>query len=296
MLDVLIKHDHNEVDTAYSYGLGASEELLGKTDYKKLGIKVGTKLYPNAHLGASLTRDNILKYVDLQLDLLQTNCIDLWYFHGPDRAVPLEESLAAVNEVYLAGKIKKFGISNYMAWEVAHIVGLCEKHGWIKPTVYQGLYNAIHRAVEPELFPCLRQLGLSFYAFNPLGGGFFTGKYSRDTVVEEGTRFDPKGLFGKGYRARYWSDLYFEALDIVKPTADKHGLTMAEIALRWMQHHSLLRREPGDNVLIGASSAAQLEQNLVDLEKGPLPDKVIESLNKAWEHVRPAPSAAKYWH
>jgi aflatoxin B1 aldehyde reductase len=61
-----------------------------------------------------------------------------------------------------------------MAWEVAQICEICDRNGWIKPSVYQGIYNAIHRAVEPELFPCLRHYGMAFYNYNPLAGGVHT--------------------------------------------------------------------------------------------------------------------------
>ncbi|KAG6870866.1 hypothetical protein C0993_004009 [Termitomyces sp. T159_Od127] len=84
------------------------------------------------------------------------------------------------------------------SWEVAEIVAICKAHGYVQPTVYQGIYNAIHRNVEPELFPCLRKHGIAFYEYNPLGGGFFTGQYtSPDTAVEAGSRFDPEALQGK---------------------------------------------------------------------------------------------------
>lgn len=94
---------------------------------------------------------------------------------------------------------------------------------------------------------------MGFYAYNPLGGGLFTGGFSKDGQVEKGSRFDPEKWQGKIYRSRYFKDEYFAALDIVKPAADKHGLTMAEVALRWMTHHSQLKRKFPDAILIGAS-------------------------------------------
>jgi aflatoxin B1 aldehyde reductase len=166
------------------------------------------------------------------------------------------------------------------------------------PSVYQGIYNAVHRSVEPELFPCLRHYGMSFYNFNPLAGGYLTSRYHRQTGenVEPGSRFDPNNRQGKSYRARYWNDAMFDALDIIRPVAKKHGLTEAECALRWMTHHSLLRRENGDAIIIGASNTNQLEENLINLEKGPLPEEVVAALDAAWERVRGTPSTLKYWH
>ena len=100
------------------------------------------------------------------------SAVDIWYLHGPDRTTPYEVTLKAVNELYKEGKFKRFGISNYMFWEVAEIVGICRSNGWVQPTVYQGMYNAIQRKVEPELFPCLRKFGIAFYEFNPRASRF----------------------------------------------------------------------------------------------------------------------------
>lgn len=85
---------------------------------------------------------------------------------------------------------------------------------------------------------------------------------------------------------RYWNDAYFDALEILRPVAKMHGLTEAECALRWLTHHSLLRREHGDAIIVGASSANQLEQNLIDCEKGPLPEEVVQALDAGWQQVK----------
>ena len=69
----------------------------------------------------------------------------MWYLHGPDRTTPYDVTMKAINDLYKEGHFKRFGISNYMSWEVAQMAELCRAHGWIQPTVYQGLYNAIHR-------------------------------------------------------------------------------------------------------------------------------------------------------
>ena len=135
---------------------------------------------------------------------------------------------------------------------------------------------------------------MELYSCNPLGGGFFAGQMQKEESVEEGSRFDPNKLQGKMYRARYWNDTYFGALDIVKPIAALHNLTMAEVALRWMTHHSLLGKECPDAILIGASSTKHISQNMKDLEKGTLPDSVVKALDRAWDSVKPL--AGRYWH
>jgi aflatoxin B1 aldehyde reductase len=242
---------------------------------------------------------DLRKHLLKSLDALKTKKVDMWYLHGPDRTTPYEVTLKAVNDLYKEGYFERFAISNYMAWEVAEICEICGKNGWIKPVVYQGVYNVLHRSVEWELFPCLKKYGMAFYAYNPLAGGYLTDRYHRDDEEnkhEKGSRFDPKRWQGKMYRARYWNDEYFDALDLLRPVAKKHGMTEAECALRWMTHHSQLKKANGigDAVIIGASSTKQLESNLVDLEKGPLPDDVLKALDEGWAKVTGI--SWKYWH
>jgi aflatoxin B1 aldehyde reductase len=297
ILDVFLKHGHRELDTARVYCAGTCEEYLGKIDWQGKGIIMETKLYPmkGREITGSHSPEDLRKFLMMSLKALNTDKIEMWYLHGPDRSVPYEVTLKAVDELYREGHFKRFGISNYMSWEVAEMVGICKQHGYIQPTAYQGIYNAIHRGVEPELLPALRKFGIAFYEFNPLAGGFFTDRYtSMDEKPESGSRFDPERNQGKNYRNRYWKPAYFDALATIRPVVAAHGLTMAEVALRWISHHSLLRREHGDAVLIGASSLEHIEQNLIDLEKGPLPDEVVAALDTAWESVKP--HASNYYH
>ena len=131
--------------------------------------------------------------------------------------------------------------------------------------MFQGKYNIFQRAVEPELIPCLREYGIRFYAFNPIASGFLAGGESRNY---------------SGNKA------YGDAVQIVEPVLEKFGIGMRECGLRWLKWHSLLSAEKGDAILMGASSAVHLESNLVDLEKGGLPEEVVEVVQKAWEMLR----------
>ncbi|CAK7215240.1 hypothetical protein SBRCBS47491_002415 [Sporothrix bragantina] len=289
ILDVFQKHGHNEIDTARTYGGGSSEEYLGQLDLGKRGIVIDTKLSPRT--GAYSHRPEALKPALLEsLKALGVDKVDMWYLHAPDRSVPYEDTLRAVNELYQEGYFKRFGISNYAAWEVAQMAEITRRHGWKAIDVYQGVYNALHRAAEPELFPCLRHYGIAFYEYNPIAGGMLTDRYTRQVTsqdLEPGSRFDPARNQGASYRQRYWNDAYFDALDVVRPVTAKHGIPTAEAALRWVSHHSILDRKKGDAVIIGASSAAQLEDNLTSLEKGPLPDEVVQAFDAAWAVVKP---------
>ncbi|GKZ23201.1 hypothetical protein AbraIFM66951_000711 [Aspergillus brasiliensis] len=302
ILDIFQEHGHDEIDTARLYGGGSSEQMLTALDWQKgRKLVMGTKLYPNyirAAKGAesySHRPEDIRRGLIKSLQALNTDKIDLFYLHGPDRQTPYEDTLREINALYQEGLFNRFGISNFMSWEVAQICEICQKNGWIKPTVYQGIYNALQRSIEPELMPCLRFYGISLYAFQPLAGGFLTGRYHRDqSEFEAGSRFDPKGMQGTLHHARYWNDAYFDALDLLRAAAEKYDLTVGEIAMRWLKHHSELSAQRDDAIIIGASSVHHLEQNLKDLESGPLPDDVVATVEKAWLLAKG--QAPKYWH
>ncbi|KAK9241664.1 hypothetical protein V1506DRAFT_510214, partial [Lipomyces tetrasporus] len=118
----------------------------------------------------------------------------------------------------------------------------------------------------------------------PSNPSYFLAYVIRYIEFEEGSRFDPKRWQGGLIHQRYWNDPYFDALNIIRHAAKKCGLTEAECALRWLAHHSQLKKALGDAIIIGASSAAQLEQNLVDIEKGALPEDVVQALDTARQH------------
>ncbi|RVD83674.1 uncharacterized protein DFL_005453 [Arthrobotrys flagrans] len=299
LIEIFKSYGHTELDTARVYNSGTSEIYLGKIGTS--GLTVATKLYPTAKPGVNNptatnhTPECINKEVSISLTSLNLQSIDLWYLHAPDHTTDITITLPAVNDLFTSNKIKALGISNYKSWEVARICEISKAKGYQLPKVYQGVYNVIHREVEPELFSVLRHYGISFYAYNPLAGGFFTatGPKSVDEDVESGTRFDNTKIQGQMYRARYWKESYFTARSIIEEVANKHGLTLVEVALRWINHHSLMKKENEDKVIIGASSEKHLRENCEDLEKGPLPEEVVEVCAKAWAVVKP--DCETYW-
>jgi len=131
--------------------------------------------------------------------------------------------------------------------------------------------------------------------YNPLAGGFFSGKYKTAEIPADGRYSDASGPLGAQYRKRYFKDANFEALSIVEPIAAKHGLSLAEIALRWVVHHSALQLHDGkDGIIVGVSSLVQLKGNLEAFEKGPLPEDVITALDEAWRVCQP--DSGSYWY
>jgi len=153
----------------------------------------------------------------------------------------------------------------------------------MEPRVYQGMYNALTRDVERELFPCLRNYGMCFYAYNPLAGGMLTGKHaSLDSVPDEG-RFKVEG----SYLDRYWKKEYFDVLQALREACAENNLKPVEVAMSWLVNHSLMDTGRGDGIILGASSIGHLEQNMAACETPPLPQTILDILDHGWEIIKP---------
>ena len=151
-----------ELDSAYVYCAGATEKLLGDLNRQNqlAGCEIATKVNPKE---GGLTPESVDHQLSTSLQSLSAESVDLVYLHQPDPDTPVTLTLEALDKHYQAGRFKKFGLSNYAAWQVAEIVSICEQRGYVKPTVYQGMYNALTRDVERELFPCLENFNIAFY-------------------------------------------------------------------------------------------------------------------------------------
>ncbi|XP_019747958.1 aflatoxin B1 aldehyde reductase member 2-like [Hippocampus comes] len=166
-------------------------------------------------------------------------------------------------------------------------------HAFVAPIFskdFVGMYNATTRQVETELLPCLRYFGMKFYAYNPLAGGLLTGKYhyeDKDTSQPTGRFFGNN--WAAVYRDRYWKQSHFQALEVVQKALEgAYGPTappLLSAAMRWMYHHSQLKGDLGDGVIIGMSTAEQLRQNLAAAEEGPLDERVVKAFGDAWNLV-----------
>ncbi|XP_028303427.1 aflatoxin B1 aldehyde reductase member 3 [Gouania willdenowi] len=287
MVKVYLGRGHQHLDTAFMYMDGKSEAIIGDMGLPKT-VSIATKANPWE--GKTLKPESVRSQLETSLHRLQTDSVDLFYLHAPDHQNPIQDTLKACNELHKEGKFKELGLSNYASWEVAEIVCLCRQHNWIVPTVYQGMYNAITRQVEKELLPCLRNFGMKFYAYNPLAGGLLTGKYhyeDKDSSQPDGRFFN--NSWAAAYRDRYWKQSQFQAISLVLEALEttygskKPSLTSA--AMRWMYHHSQLKGDHGDGVIIGMSSMEQLQQNLEAAEEAPLEQRVVQAFDEAWNLV-----------
>jgi aflatoxin B1 aldehyde reductase len=280
MLSMFLDRGYWEVDTAYRYTNGASEEILGRllTPERRGKVSLATKAHPQ---GGGLGPEGIVRQVDTSLRRLKTDYVDILYLHAPDTKIRVEVTLEACEKLFQEGKFRELGLSNYASWQVADVWHLCRQNGWVAPSVYQGRYNAITRDVEGELFPAVRHFEIRFYAYNPLAGGLLTGRYRQLSSVPQEGRFALK----TAYKDRFWKKSYFDALEVVRDAAEEAGLPMTQIALSWILRHSFLRGPSGDGVILAASNLKQWESNLASLSEE-LPVKVREALDRAWEKAR----------
>ncbi|KAL2869305.1 aldo/keto reductase family protein [Aspergillus lucknowensis] len=272
---------------------GSQEAFTTQAKWKERGLTLATKWYPKTP--GDHRREVIRENFELSLSELETSQVDIFYLHAPDRSIPFAETLEAVNELHKEGKFIQLGLSNFAAFEVAEIVTICNERGWVRPTIYQAMYNAITRSIETELIPVCKRYGIDIVIYNPLAGGIFSGKYKTKEIPAEG-RFSDNANNGSLYRKRYFRDATFDALAIIEPVVQRYGLTLPETALRWVHHHSALNiKDNGrDGIIIGVSSFSQLESNLRDVQKGPLPKEVVDALDDAWLLAKA--TAPDYWH
>jgi aryl-alcohol dehydrogenase-like predicted oxidoreductase len=175
-----------------------------------------------------------------------------------------------------AGKVRYPGSSNYAGWQVCQMQWLAERHGYQPALISQPMYNLLARGIEQEYVAMCREFGVSMVVFNPLAGGLLTGKQRRERPVA-GTRFDKVPM----YIDRYWHPAFFDAVDELHCVAEGAGRSMVELALSWLLHHTAT-----DCVILGASSEAQLAQNLDAFEGKPLGRDVLDACDAVWQELR----------
>jgi 1-deoxyxylulose-5-phosphate synthase len=219
MVDRCLDAGINFFDTANMYNLGKAETILGKAlSGRRKNVILATKVRFKMGEGANesgLSRAAIHKAIDASLKRLGTDYVDLYYLHWPDYDVPIEETLAAMDELVKAGKVRYPAVSNYAAWQVCEILWVAEKNHLQPPQISQPMYNLLARGIEEEFLPFCKRFEIAVIPYNPLAGGLLTGKHSRAAGPIEGTRFDKNQL----YLSRYWHADYFDAVEELQSIA-----------------------------------------------------------------------------
>jgi aryl-alcohol dehydrogenase-like predicted oxidoreductase len=246
------------LDTADAYGGGRSEATIGRWlaargPEVRERMLITTKAFNPVGPGPNdrgLSRRHLKRQVERSLKRLGTDRIDLFMTHEPDAHTPLEESIAALDDLVRAGAIHYIGASNIEAWRLVRALWLCERHGYARFAWVQNSYSLLERAPERELFPALTELGLGFTPFSPLAGGWLTGKYRRDEDPPDGSRMTLR----PGPYSHLVRTSTFDALDGLRRRAEQHGTSMAALALGWLLHQPAVTA-----VVVGPRSPAQLE-------------------------------------
>lgn len=267
-------------DTSNNYNGGRSEEILGRAvrpfrDEVLISTKVGSPVGQADQAVTGLKRDAVIRAADDSLRRLGTDHIDVYYLHRPDGDTPVAETLEALDELVRAGKIRYAAQSNFAAWQITELLYLARQHGWAEPRISQPQYNLLSRRVEAEYAACSEHLGLFDIVYNPLAGGLLTGKHRHQDPPTPGTRF------GRAiYRDRYWHPDLFAAVDRLRKVAADAGLSLIELSFRW-----LLGRPLTGALLLGASSAGQLDANLAAIDETPLDAGTLAACDDVWSDL-----------
>jgi aryl-alcohol dehydrogenase-like predicted oxidoreductase len=244
-------------DTADSYG--ASEErigeiLEGRRDDVVLATKFGSDvrkrgLSNGEDWDARGSRRYIVRAVESSLRRLRTDWIDLYQLHWPDPVTPIEETLAALDELVRSGKVRYLGSSNMRGWQVADAEWTARTRGLHRFISAQNEYSLLNRGIEADLVPALEQYGIGLLPYFPLASGLLTGKYRRGEAAPENSR-----LAGRPERL---TDEAFDKVEALESFAKARGVTILDVAIG-----GLAAQPAVSSVIAGATSREQVERNV----------------------------------
>jgi len=249
----------NFIDTADVYSQGESEIITGQAlknlDVPRDEVVVASKVFgETGHGGVNargMSRYHIMEGIKASLKRLQLDHLDVYQIHGFDPATPIEEAVRALDTLVQHGHVRYVGVSNWAAWQIMKALGIAERHGLARFESLQAYYTLAGRDLERELIPMLQSENLGLMVWSPLAGGFLSGKYTRDSQGEAGSRrlnfdFPPVD-----------KERAFDCIDVMGKIAKAHDASVAQIALAWLLHQSAVT-----SVIIGAKRVDQLDDNI----------------------------------
>lgn len=249
----------NFFDTANVYSTGISEQILGRSlGSKRKDIILATKVRGKMGEGVNqlgLSRVHIIQQVDESLKRLGTDYIDLYQIHSLDALTPLEETLRALDDLVLSGKVRYIGCSNLTAGQLMKSLWISDKNGFNKFKSLQAYYSIAGRDLEREIVPILKDQNLGLMIWSPLAGGFLSGKYRKNQIPEEESRrkeFDFPPIN---------KEKAFDIIDIMDEVGKAHNASVAQVALAWLLHQKVVT-----SVIIGVKNEKQLLDNLKSIE------------------------------
>jgi len=245
-------------DTADIYGnRGGSEELLGKALGKrrrevvvasKFGMAMGSGPYER---GAS--RRYIMAAAEASLRRLDTDYLDVYQLHQPDPDTPQEETLAALDDLVRAGKVRYLGNSNFSGWQVADADWISRTRSLARYVSAQNQYNLLDRRIERELVPACQKFGLGMLPYFPLASGFLTGKYRRGSEAPKGTRLALMQPMAK----QVMTEQNFTTVERLEEFARGRSHTLVELAMSWLACQPVV-----SSVISGATQPEQVTENV----------------------------------
>jgi aryl-alcohol dehydrogenase-like predicted oxidoreductase len=257
MVDISLEAGVTMFDTADVYSEGASEEVLGaaikgRRDQLLLSTKAGLPTGPGPY-DAGSGRARLISAVESSLRRLGTDYIDLFQLHAFDAHTPVEEVLAALDDLVRAGKIRYLGASNFAGWQLMKSLAAADRHGVTRYIAHQVYYSLVGRDYEWELMPLGQDQGVGAVVWSPLGWGRLTGKIRRGQPLPDGSRLHQTAQAGPPVD----DEVLYNVVDVLDELAEETGKTVPQIALNW-----LLSRPTVSTVIVGARNEEQLRQNL----------------------------------
>ena len=262
MIDQAIDRGVNFIDTADVYAGNESERIVGKAlekDNRRENIILATKFNfanPADRNAKGLSRRHVINACDASLRRLKTDWIDLYQMHRCSSAVPIDETLRALDDLVRAGKIRYIGGSMFPAWRIVESLWVAKELGLNRLICEQPAYHLLDRTAEREVIPAAQSFGLAVIPWGPLCGGLLSGKYNRDHQIE-GARWQD----GKDNANRRVSKETWDVLDHLKEMANDKGCSMSQLALAWNM------AQPGVTApIIGPRTFEQIGDNLGAVE------------------------------
>jgi aryl-alcohol dehydrogenase-like predicted oxidoreductase len=284
LMDRYLELGGNFIDTANFYMRGHSEKIIGdhlahdreKRDRVVIATKFSGNLYPGDPNGGGANRKSIIAQAEQSLRRLRTDYIDLYYLHIFDKHTPVEETVAAMNDLVKAGKVRYLGISDAPAWKAAQMQLLAQVHGWAPFVALQIEYSLVERTVEAELIPMARELGLGVVPWSPLGGGRLSGKYTRENTG--------KVTGGRAAAVRV-TERDYDIVEVLSRIAKELDTTIPRVALAW------LSSRPGVTApIVGGRTVSHFDDNVASLEVK-LSDEQVKALDAVSAPTLPFPAA-----
>ena len=269
-------------DTADVYGEGRSEEILGRAlgtvrDRVVISTKFGAASPPTGENRGSAAWAR--QACEASLRRLETDYIDLYTLHWPDRETPIAETLGALADLRREGKIREIGSSNFGAGLLREAAAAAERAGTAAFSVTQGSYSLLDRRAETEIIPCCAELGLRFVPYFPLALGLLTGKYRRDEPAGEGRLANPDT---SAAFPDLLTDEAFDTVEALEAYADSRGHKLTELALAWLASQPVVA-----SVISGATSAAQARANAAATTAWRLTPEEVEEVDAMTSPEKP---------